>query len=118
MIRELQSSSEFQFPGVPLAELGGEAPIPDHRPDNRMEPRVPCRGKIRFTQQNGAVVFRGQLVDISANGFRVSFANAKKVPAAGTEVEFKHAFFRGRARLIWILRKENDYEAGCRVLRD
>jgi hypothetical protein len=112
MIPELQSSSEFHFPGVPLADLRGEESIPDRR----TEPRVPCQGKIRLTQQNGAAVFRGQLIDISANGFRVSFAN--EAPAAGSEVAFKHAFFRGRARLMWILRKENHYEAGCRVLRD
>lgn len=82
--------------------------------DRRMYPRVACKGKIDFVLQGWA--FRGELIDISANGFRVSFAHY--APPAGAVVEFRHSFFGGRAQLVWSLRKENHYEAGWRVLRD
>jgi hypothetical protein len=111
MITGQQSIAQFNFLDVPLPDPRREAPIADQR----MDSRVPCKGKIRITQQNGAVAFRGELIDISANGFRVAFVH--RAPAAvGAEVEFKHRFFRGRARLMWISRKENHYEAGCKVL--
>jgi hypothetical protein len=109
---EQQSASQLNFLGVPLLDPRSEA----SSRDRRMDLRVVCKGKIRIVQPSWAVPFRGELIDISANGFRVSFAHP--APAAGSEVEFKHRFFRGRAQLMWIVRKENHFEAGCRVLRD
>jgi PilZ domain len=107
-----QTASQFNFPGVPLADPRKEQTIRDRRED----PRVPCKGKIRIVQQSWAAPFRGKLIDISPNGFRVSFA--QRAPAAGAEVEFRHRLFRGRARVVWITWKDNHYEAGCKVLRD
>jgi hypothetical protein len=106
-----QTVPQSNFLGVPLPDPRKEQLIRDQR----MEPRVVCKGKIRLVQQSWAVPFRGKLVDISPNGFRVAFAH--RAPSAGAEVEFSHRLFRGRARLIWIRRKENHYEAGFRVLQ-
>jgi hypothetical protein len=112
MITEQQNAAEFNFPGVPLPDPRRELSIGDRRRDLR----VLCRGRILLDQQTGISPLRGELIDISSNGFRVSFAHP--VPAVGAEVEFKHRFFRGRARFVWILRKGDHYEAGCKVLRD
>ena len=105
------SHSNFLF-GVPFLGSGREESIGDRRKD----PRVSCNGKIRLVPQSGATPFLGNLINISANGFRVSFAHT--APVAGAEVEFRHRFFRGRAQLIWTLWKENHYEGGFSVLRD
>jgi hypothetical protein len=112
MISEQQNPARFNFPGVPLPDARMELSIGDRRRDLR----VLCRGKIRLDPQTGLPPLPGELIDISANGFRVAFVD--RVPAIGGEVEFKHRFFRGRARFVWILRKGDHYEAGCRVLRN
>jgi hypothetical protein len=109
---EQPTVSDFSFLGVPPLESRKEESIRDRR----MDPRVACKGKIRFVQPSWARGFRGELLDVSKNGFRVSFAHS--APPAGAIVEFRHRFFRGRAQLMWKIRKDNHYEAGCRVLRD
>ena len=84
--------------------------------DKRTEPRFVCRGKVRLNLRSGGAELKGELVDMSANGFRVSFTHP--APATGTEVEFNHQFFHGRARIMWTLEAEDRFEAGCMVLRD
>jgi hypothetical protein len=84
--------------------------------DYRLEPRFVCKGKVRLDLKGGAVGLKGELIDVSAHGFRVSFAHP--APATGTEMEFSHQFFEGRAQVMWTLQAEGHFEAGCKVLRD
>jgi hypothetical protein len=82
--------------------------------DNRTEPCFICRGQVRLAFQGG-VGLAGELLDMSANGFRASFVHP--APAAGSEVEFSHRFFHGRALVVWMLEAGGRFEAGCLVLR-
>jgi hypothetical protein len=84
--------------------------------DYRLEPRFVCRGVVRMDLKGGAAGITGELIDVSANGFRVSLTCPG--PETGTEMEFSHQFFAGRARVMWTLQAEGRFEAGCVVLRD
>lgn len=98
--------------GYPLLNpIGGQVVL-----DHRAESRFVCTGRVSLDLQGGVATLRGELLDVSANGFRVSFSDF--VPATGTELEFSHQFFQGRARVMWTLQDENHFEAGCMVLRD
>jgi|HubBroStandDraft_6_1064221.scaffolds.fasta_scaffold370612_3 hypothetical protein len=105
--------------GAQLSALG--YPVLDPRGaqenlDKRTEPRFVCRGKVLLNLRSGGAELKGELIDMSANGFRVAFTHP--APATGTEVEFNHQFFHGRARIMWTLEEEHRFEAGCVVLRD
>src|ERR1019366_4931974 len=77
--------------------------------DQRMKPQFACRGQARLDLQGGAVELKGDLIDVSTHGFRVSFAHP--APATGTEMEFSHQFFRGRARVMWTRQAEGHMES-------
>ena len=106
-----QHGTRVNFLGVPLLDPGRKDSSRDHRADARFV----CKGTVILRQQ-GVGALEGRLLDISANGFRVSFTHP--APTAGTEVEFNHQFFHGRAQFMWIVQRDNCYEAGCMVLRD
>ena len=71
---------------------------------------------MRLSFRSDGAGLMGELIDMSANGFRVAFGYP--APATGTEVEFSHQFFHGRARVMWTLENGDQFEAGCMVLRD
>jgi hypothetical protein len=84
--------------------------------DLRAESRFVCRGIVRLELPAGTAKLRGELLDVSAHGFRVSLDQPGLVN--GTEVRFSHQFFHGRAKVVWTLQSNERYEAGCMVLRD
>ena len=119
MFRMLSSDSHCTVAGAQLNILG--SPLRDplrstSTRDQRREQRSVCAGPVRIELRGGPAPFEGELLDISANGFRMSFTYP--APETGTEVEFSHEFFRGRARIIWTLQQGSHFEAGCMVLRD
>jgi hypothetical protein len=83
----------------------------------RREVRYVCEGDVRLTPEacHGASI-GGELLDVSASGFRAAFR--QPLPPVGAEVEFAHQFFRGLARIVWIRLVDGRHEAGCMVLRD
>jgi hypothetical protein len=104
--------SQLSTLGYPVLDPCGAQAILD----KRTEPRFVCRGQVRLSFRSGGAGLKGELIDMSANGFRVAFTHP--APATGTEVEFNHQFFHGRARVVWSLEAEDRFEAGCMVLRD
>jgi hypothetical protein len=105
--------------GSPPGKIGFQLLDPPVRGpflDQRAETRFLCRGQVQLILPDAGGEMCGELVDISAHGFRVSLTQA--APENGTELEFSHQFFHGRARLMWTLQVEGRYEAGFMVLRD
>jgi hypothetical protein len=107
----MMTSAQVGTRDFPLAAPLVEPAILDYR----LEPRFTIRGQVRMNLQ-GAAGFKGQLMDVSEHGFRVSFVHP--APATGTEMGFSHQFFEGRARVMWTLQTKDHFEAGCMVLRD
>lgn len=119
MFGMVSSDSHCTMAGPQINILG--SPLRDPRRSTstrhqRAEQRSVCTGPVRIALRGAAPLFEGELLDISANGFRMS--SAYPSPETGTEVEFSHEFFRGRARIIWTLQQSSRFEAGCVVLRD
>lgn len=76
--------------------------IPDRRSgrDRRTAPRQAAAGRVELVFENPtpmAVV--GELVDISATGFRARHASSALEP--GVEVEYRRSGAAGRARVVW-----------------
>jgi len=70
-----------------------------HR-DSRKEPRLPVSGEVRVRFENPhRREIQGQLVDLSASGFRMAHEYAAL--EAGQIVEFSHVEAAGRARVVW-----------------
>lgn len=67
--------------------------------ERRREGRYPGAGEVRLWANDPAQEVRGNLLDISAGGFRASHGYSGL--SVGTEVRFRHAAAEGRARVIW-----------------
>lgn len=65
--------------------------------EQRREPRRAVKGNVRVSGVRGEI--EGQLVDVSASGFRMAHAESSFEP--GQVVEFGHAEAAGKARVIW-----------------
>ena len=86
-------------------------------PEQRREPRVLCHGEVRLTYNDGAVrEIVGKMLDVSFSGFRA--AHGDMTLQKGTEVEFIHPIFRGKARVAWSRSVYERVESGFSVLRD
>jgi hypothetical protein len=84
----------------------------------RRERRVACRGNVQITlesacRSNGKLV-GGELMDVSAHGFRVRHQGLKLRP--GTVVRFEHPFLVGRARVAWTSMLAGRPQSGFQVL--
>ena len=96
---------------VPLLERR----ISQRPEDQRAASRFVCRGHVQIDMP-GDRGFQGDLLDVSAHGFRVKLAGP--CPAIGTEMRFSHQFFQGRARVMWANQIDRHCEAGCMIIRD
>ena len=68
--------------------------------ERRKEPRTAASGEIELTiDEPKPLRFQGQLMDVSARGFQVSYFSDALRP--GQEVTFSHAGGSGRARVMW-----------------
>lgn len=83
--------------------------------ESRWESRTLCEGRVRFFLEGRYAACLGDLVDVSNNGFRASHTEPSLNP--GTEVEFVHMLFRGRARVMWSRLAEGQMESGFLIVR-
>lgn len=73
---------------------------PTLRRENRKEPRRAANGTVRvWIEGPGRTEIQGQLMDVSASGFRMSHDFAAL--ESGQVVEFSHFENTGRARVVW-----------------
>jgi hypothetical protein len=70
--------------------------------DRREKERRTVEGEVvLFVEDPEPLEIHGQLVDVSASGFRVAHDHAAL--CAGQEVTFRHAFGAGSAEVVWTL---------------
>lgn len=112
LIMQMMATAPPNKYGSPIHELL----VSQAARDLRAEPRFVCRGEVRIELPGGTAKLIGELLDVSAHGFRVSFDH--EALETGTEVRYNHQFFHGRAKVVWTLQAGDRYEAGCMVLRD
>ena len=108
----MAATAQFKTHGYPVLE----PVLSKAASDLRTEARFVCRGNVRLALMGGTAGLKGELLDVSAHGFRVSFDHPGL--EVGTDVRFSHQFFHGRARVMWTLQTDERFEAGCMVLRD
>ena len=84
--------------------------------ESRRESRTFCEGRVRFFLEGRYAACLGDLVDVSNNGFRASHTEPAMNP--GTEVDFVHTFFRGRARVMWSRLADGQMESGFLIVRE
>lgn len=85
--------------------------------EQRREPRLLCHGEVRLTYNDGAAhEVVGKMLDVSNSGFRAVHGDLSL--QRGTEVEFNHPIFRGKARVAWTRSVYERVESGFSVVRD
>ncbi len=68
--------------------------------EKRREPRLATDGLVRIViEDQEHLAIEGQLVDVSASGFRVSHSSATL--SKGQLVRFEHPTARGCSKVIW-----------------
>jgi PilZ domain len=83
--------------------------------EKRREPRLPAHGKVSVHFSNPQrVEIQGELVDVSASGFRMSHEHQSLV--AGQMVEFSHPTAAGEARVMWNRIVNRHVETGLLVV--
>ncbi len=83
--------------------------------EHRREPRRAASGGVRVWFENPQhFEIKGNLVDISAHGFRMSHRCTSL--QAGQTVEFAHVEAAGRARVVWNRILDVGVETGFLVL--
>ena len=87
----------------------------DFGPDKRKEPRRPAEGEVRIVIEDPHAEIHGQLVDISASGFRASHNHSGL--SHGQVVKFRHLVGAGRARVMWNRIMDQTVETGFLVIR-
>jgi hypothetical protein len=83
--------------------------------EKRREPRQPAQGPVWIHFDNPqSIEIQGQLVDVSASGFRMSHGYASL--EAGQVVEFSRAGAKGVARVMWNRILDRAVETGFLVV--
>ena len=83
--------------------------------EKRREPRWPTRGGVMLVVEDGATFeIEGQMVDLSASGFRA--AHAHPGLRNGQTVYFQHERGAGQARVMWNRIAGSQVETGFLVL--
>lgn len=65
--------------------------------ENRREPRYAASGRVSVRFQS--ITIEGQLVDVSASGFRME--HSSNLLESGQKVEFEHPQAIGTATVVW-----------------
>lgn len=85
--------------------------------DARREPRFVLLGAVSITVQNPLRrTIQGQLCDVSNHGFRAAYSG--DLLSSGSEVQFDHQVFRGKARVVWSRHVPEGNQSGFYILRD
>jgi hypothetical protein len=83
--------------------------------EKRREPRQPGQGPVWIHFDNPqSIEIQGQLVDVSASGFRMSHGYSSL--EAGQTVDFSHAGAKGVARVMWNRILDRTVETGFLVV--
>ncbi|HEX2712689.1 MAG TPA: PilZ domain-containing protein [Candidatus Acidoferrales bacterium] len=83
--------------------------------ERRGKERQPAEGEVViFFEDPEPVEVRGSLVDVSADGFRVSHQH--RALCTGQRVTFHHAFAEGLAEVVWTRVLGNRAETGFLIL--
>ena len=83
--------------------------------EKRTETREPAEGPVLVHYSNPQPMeILGQLVDVSASGFRMAHAN--QALQAGQLVGFSHSFAIGTARVMWNRIMDHRVETGFRIV--
>jgi len=83
--------------------------------EKRRETREPAEGPVlvRFADPQPLEIL-GQLMDVSASGFRMAHANQSL--HSGQVVEFSHSFAVGAARVMWNRIMDQRVETGFLIV--
>ncbi len=83
--------------------------------EKRREPRQPAQGPVWIHFENPqSIEIQGQLVDVSASGFRMSHGYPSL--GAGQTVEFSHPSAKGVARVMWNRILDRTVESGFLIV--
>jgi hypothetical protein len=83
--------------------------------EKRREARQPAQGPVWIHFDNPqSIEIQGQLVDVSASGFRVSHGYSSL--EAGQTVDFSHSGAKGVARVMWNRILDRTVETGFLVV--
>ena len=82
--------------------------------DRRQDKRSICQGGVRLTIDGEGIVIDGELLDVSAQGFRAFYGSEPL--QQDTIVRFEHTFFRGRARVVWSSMVNGRVQSGFHIL--
>jgi len=83
--------------------------------ERRTEIRQPVTGVVKICQRGGALgSFLGQLVDVSATGFRIRHRRLNL--ASGQIVDFQWDETQGQARTIWTRILGAEAESGFHIV--
>jgi len=83
--------------------------------EKRRETRQPAEGPVLVNFSNPQPMeVLGQLVDVSASGFRMSHANQSL--HSGQLVGFSHGYAMGTARVMWNRIMDHRVETGFRIV--
>lgn len=84
--------------------------------ERRQKDRRTAEGEVvLLVEDPEPLEIRGQLVDVSASGFRAAHEHAALY--AGQEVTFRHAFGAGSAQVVWTRILGQRVETGLRNLQ-
>jgi hypothetical protein len=85
--------------------------------EKRREPRQPAHGPVWIHFDNPqSIEIQGQLIDVSANGFRMSHGYPSL--GAGQVVNFSHQSAKGSARVMWNRILDRTVETGFLVVSE
>ena len=84
--------------------------------EKRLEPRQQADGPVALQPRDRTLraEIAGELVDISSSGFRAR--HGCRSFYTGLEVDFRHTFAAGRARVVWNRITGPDVESGFLIL--
>lgn len=83
--------------------------------ERRREPRKPASGSVTLQPDGGNAVV-GELLDISASGFRARHAD--RTLCTGQQLRFEHATARGKARVMWNRIADGNVESGFLLINE
>jgi hypothetical protein len=83
--------------------------------DRRWQARSFSRGHVHLCVGDSLNESRGEMIDVSSDGFRAQHSVPDLQP--GLEVRFEHRLFVGRARVMWTLLVGGHTQSGFQIVR-
>jgi hypothetical protein len=83
--------------------------------DLRSETREFCQGNVQLSMDDSGYESRGEMLDVSSNGFRARHSLPDLQP--GLEVRFQHRIFVGRAKVVWTALIGGHTQSGFQIVQ-